>query len=144
MKHRIKHRLLNRPTSHRTALLANLAASLLEHEQITTTLPKAKELKPFVDKLITLGKKGDLSSRRRAMSKIRNYEVVKKLFDVVSPRYKSRNGGYTRIMKFGHRFGDAADVAVIELVDRDVQAKGKKDIARVESERNAVAESAQQ
>ena len=138
MRHRIKQRKLNRPTSHRTALLANLAASLIEHEQITTTLPKAKELKPFVDKLISIGKKGDLASRRRAVSKIRDKDAVKKLFEVIAPRYKERNGGYTRIMKFGHRFGDAADVAVIELVDRDVAAKGKKDIARVELENSEV------
>jgi large subunit ribosomal protein L17 len=140
MKHRIKQRLLQRGTSHRLALLANLAASLIEHEQITTTLPKAKELKPFVDKLITLGKKGDVASRRLAVSRIRNEEVVKKLFDVVAPRYKSRSGGYTRIMKFGHRFGDAADKAIVELVDRDTAAKGKKDVARVAAERAAEAE----
>ncbi len=135
MRHRFKQRLLQRGSSHRMALLQNLAASLIEHEQITTTLPKAKELKPFVDKIITLGKKGDLASRRRAMSKLQNEEVVKKLFDVIGPRYKSRNGGYSRVMKFGHRFGDGGDKAVIELVDRDSAAKGKKDLARVASER---------
>jgi len=143
MRHRIKQRKLNRGSSHRTALLANLAASLIEHEQITTTLPKAKELKPFVEKLITLGKKGDLASRRRAVSKIRNQDAVKKLFEVVAPRYKERNGGYSRVMKFGHRFGDASDIAVIELVDRDTAAKGKKDIARVELERNSAAANTQ-
>lgn len=137
MRHRFKQRLLQRGTSHRLALLQNLAANLLEHEQITTTLPKAKELKPFVDKLITLGKKGDLASRRRAASKLQSPEVVKKLFDVIGPRYKARNGGYSRIMKFGHRFGDGADKAVIELVDRDNAAKGKKDLARVAAERAA-------
>ena len=143
MYHRVKHRMLNRPTSHRLSLLANLAASLIVHEQLTTTTPKAKELKPFVDKLITMAKKGDLASRRRAMAKVRDAEAVKKLFDVIGPRYKTRNGGYSRIMKFGHRFGDAAPKAIIELVDRDEAAKGKKDIARVQAERAAVAENNQ-
>ena len=141
MRHRVKQRKLNRPSSHRTSLLANLAASLITHEQIETTLPKAKELKPFVDKLITMGKKGDLASRRQAMSRMRDAEAVKKLFDVIAPRYKSRKGGYSRVMKFGFRFGDSADKAIIELVDRDVAAKGKKDLARVAAERSA--ESAQ-
>ncbi len=137
MRHRFKQRLLQRGTSHRLALLQNLAASLLEHEQITTTVPKAKELKPFTDKIITLGKKGDIAARRKAMSILQNEDVVKKLFDVIGPRYKSRKGGYTRVMKFGHRFGDGADKAVIELVDRDTAAKGKKDLARVAAERAA-------
>ncbi len=140
MRHRVKQRLLNKSSSHRLSLLANLAASLIEHEQITTTLPKAKELKPFVDKLITLGKKGDLHSRRIATSRLRNPDAVKKLFDVVAPRYKARNGGYSRVMKFGYRFGDASARAIIELVDRDTAAKGKKDIARVEAQRAAEAE----
>ena len=140
MRHRIKQRKLQRTSSQRTALLSNLAASLLEHEQITTTLPKAKELKPYVEKLITLGKKGDMASRRRAISKIRDEEVVAKLFNVIAPRYKDRNGGYSRVMKFGHRFGDGGDKAIIELVDRDTAAKGKKDLARVASERAEVAE----
>ncbi len=142
MRHRVKHRLLNKSSSHRLALLANLASDLIEHEQITTTLPRAKELKSFVDKLITLGKKGDLSARRLAMSRMRNEDAVKKLFDVIAPRYKARNGGYSRVMKFGFRFGDGGAKAIIELVDRDASAKGKKDLARVEAERAAEAQEA--
>ena len=140
MRHNHKQRKLNRPTAHRVSLLANMASSLIEHEQIVTTLPKAKELKPFVEKLVTLGKNGDLTSRRRAISKTRNEDAVRKIFDILAPRYEERNGGYVRIMKFGHRFGDAAPKAVIEFVDRDEAAKGKKDIARVEAERAAQAE----
>jgi|TARA_R110002126_G_scaffold13118_1_gene55784 large subunit ribosomal protein L17 len=125
MKHGIKQRKLNRTTSHRKAMLANMAAALVKHEQITTTLPKAKELRPFTEKLITLAKKGELSHRRQAMSKMRDEEQVKKLFSVLGERYADRNGGYIRIMKAGFRYGDCAPMAVIEFVDRDVSAKGK-------------------
>lgn len=125
MKHRIKQRKLNRTSQHRKAMFANMAASLIKHEQITTTLPKAKELKPFVEKVITLGKKGGLANRRRAVSIVRDEDQVKKLFDVLADRYKDRNGGYTRVLKAGFRYGDAAPMAVIELVDRDVTEKGK-------------------
>ena len=134
MAHGIAHRKLNRTASHRKAMFANMAASLIEHEQIVTTLPKAKELKPIMDKLVTLAKKGDLSARRRAISQIRDKNAVQKLFDVFGDRYKDRNGGYTRVMKAGFRHGDNAAVAVIELVDRDESAKGAKDRARHEAE----------
>jgi large subunit ribosomal protein L17 len=125
MKHGIKQRKLNRTTPHRKAMLANMAAALVKHEQITTTLPKAKELRPFVEKLITLGKKGTLANRRQAISTMRDLTQVKKLFDILAPRYADRSGGYCRIMKAGFRYGDAAPMAVIELVDRDVAAKGQ-------------------
>ncbi len=125
MKHRIKQRKLGRTTSHRKAMFANMAAALIKHEQITTTLPKAKELRPVVEKLITLGKKGGLSNRRRAISIMRDEAQVAKMFDVIAERYKDRQGGYCRIMKAGFRYGDAAPMAVIELVDRDVSAKGQ-------------------
>lgn len=115
-------------------MFANMAASLVEHEQISTTLPKAKELRSFMDKLVTLGKKGDLFARRQAISKMRDQEMVKKLFDVLAERYKDRAGGYTRVLKAGYRYGDNAPMAVIELVDRDVEAKGKADRERVEAE----------
>ena len=134
MRHGIAHRKLNRTTSHRKAMLANMAASLIEHEQIVTTLPKAKELAPFMDKLITLAKRGDLHGRRLAMSKVRNEEQVKKLFDTLGGRYTERAGGYTRVLKAGFRHGDNAPMAVIELVDRDPAAKGAADRARVEAE----------
>jgi len=133
MRHRKQGRKLNRTASHRKAMFANMAASLIEHEQIVTTLPKAKELRAVADKLITLGKRGDLHARRQAISRIRNVEQVKKLFDVLGPRYKDRNGGYTRVLKAGFRFGDNAPMAVIELVDRDVEAKGAADRARMEA-----------
>jgi large subunit ribosomal protein L17 len=107
------------------SMFANMAASLIKHEQIITTLPKAKELRPIVEKLITIGKKGDLSARRQAISELRDIKMVKKLFDVLAPRYKDREGGYTRVLKAGFRKGDNAAVAVIEFVDRDVDAKGK-------------------
>lgn len=125
MKHRIKQRKLNRTSTHRKAMLANMAAALVKHEQIKTTLPKAKELRPFVEKLVTLGKKGGLSNRRVAMSRMRDETQVKKLFDVLGERYKERQGGYLRIMKAGYRYGDSAPMAVIEFVDRDVEEKGK-------------------
>ena len=140
MRHGIAHRKLNRTASHRRAMFANMAASLIEHEQIVTTLPKAKELKPIMDKLVTLAKKGDLHARRQAISQIRNKDAVKKLFDVMGERYKERNGGYTRVLKAGFRFGDNAPRAVIELVDRDETAKGAGDRARHEAELEAAAE----
>ena len=137
MRHRIAHRKLNRTASHRKAMFANMSASLIEHEQIVTTLPKAKELKPIMDKLITLAKKGDLGSRRLAIARTRDKDMVKKLFDVLGPRYKDRNGGYTRVLKAGFRYGDNAPMAVIELVDRDESAKGAKDHARAATEQPA-------
>lgn len=124
MRHGFAHRKLNRTAEHRRAMFANMAAALIKHEQITTTLPKAKDLRPIVEKLVTLGKRGGLHARRQAISKIRDVAMVKKLFDVLGPRYKARNGGYTRVMKAGFRFGDSAPLAVIEFVDRDVDAKG--------------------
>ncbi|MBB36181.1 MAG: 50S ribosomal protein L17 [Hirschia sp.] len=134
MRHGIAHRKLGRTTEHRKAMMANMAASLVKHEQISTTLPKAKEMKPFVDRLVTLAKKGDLSSRRRAISIMRDEEMVKKLFDTLAERYKDRQGGYSRVLKAGYRFGDNAPMAVIELVDRDPEAKGAEDRARVAAE----------
>ena len=125
MRHGNAHRKLGRTTAHRTAMFANMAASLIKHEQIVTTLPKAKDLRPIVEKLITLGKRGDLHARRRAIAEIRDVAMVKKLFEVLAVRYKDRNGGYTRVLKAGFRFGDNAAVAVIEFVDRDVAAKGQ-------------------
>jgi large subunit ribosomal protein L17 len=125
MRHGKVHRKLNKKPQHRRAMFANMCASLIKHEQIMTTLPKAKELRPVVEKLVTLGKKGDLAARRQAISEIRDVAMVKKLFEVLAPRYKERKGGYTRIMKAGFRYGDSAPVAVIEFVDRDVEAKGK-------------------
>ncbi len=133
MRHRLKGRKLNRTASHRKAMFANMAASLIQHEQIVTTLPKAKELRSIVDKLITLGKRGDLHARRNAIARTRDVEQTKKLFDVLGPRYKDRNGGYTRVLKAGFRYGDNAPMAVIELVDRDVDAKGAIDRARMEA-----------
>ena len=125
MKHNITHRKLNRTTSHRKALLMNLSNALLKHEQITTTLPKAKELRPFVEKIITLGKKGDLQSRRKVIAILQDEKNISKVFDNIAKRYKERPGGYTRIVKIGNRFGDNAPTAIIELVDRDLEAKGK-------------------
>ena len=125
MKHNISHRKLNRTSTHRKALLINLSNALLKHEQITTTLPKAKELRPFVEKIISLGKKGDLHARKKANSLLRDEKNIKRIFDVFAKRYKDRNGGYTRIVKLGNRYGDNAPTAVIELVDRDIEAKGK-------------------
>ena len=125
MRHGKVHRKLNRTAEHRKAMFANMAASLIKHEQIITTLPKAKELRPIVEKLVTLAKKGGLHARRQAIAEIRDVTQVKKLFDVIGPRYKGRDGGYIRIMKAGFRYGDNAAKAVIEFVDRDVEAKGK-------------------
>jgi len=127
MRHGNAHRKLGRTTAHRTAMFANMAASLIKHEQIITTLPKAKELRPFVEKLVTLAKRGekDLHARRQAISAVRDIPQVGKLFSVIGPRYADRNGGYIRIMKAGFRHGDDAAMAIIEFVDRDVSAKGK-------------------
>jgi large subunit ribosomal protein L17 len=125
MRHGLGPRKLNRTHEHRTAMFANMAASLIKHEQIVTTLPKAKELRPVVERLVTLAKKGDLAARRLAASRMRDETQTKKLFDVIGPRYADRQGGYLRIMKAGFRHGDNAPVAVIEFVDRDVSAKGQ-------------------
>src|SRR5215831_15800451 len=130
MRHGYAHRKLNRKSEHRRAMFANMAASLIRHEQIVTTLPKAKDLRPIVEKLVTLGKRGDLHARRQAIAEMRDLAMVKKLFEVIGPRYKSRNGGYTRVLKAGFRYGDSAPVAVIEFVDRDMEAKGRDDRAR--------------
>jgi large subunit ribosomal protein L17 len=124
MRHGNTNRKLNRTSSHRKAMFANMSASLIKHEQIVTTLPKAKELRPIVEKLITLGKRGDLHARRQAIAQMRDETQVAKLFATIGPRYKERNGGYIRILKAGFRYGDNAALAVIELVDRDVDAKG--------------------
>ena len=137
MRHQKAGRKLNRTASHRKAMFANMAASLIEHEQIVTTLPKAKEIRPIVEKLVTLGKRGDLHARRQAISQIRDVAVVAKLFDAIASRYATRNGGYLRIMKAGFRQGDNAPVAVIEFVERDVNAKGAADKARVAAEAEA-------
>jgi large subunit ribosomal protein L17 len=130
MRHRNTGRKLNRTSSHRKAMFANMAASLIRHEQIVTTLPKAKDLRPIVEKLVTLAKRGDLHARRQAVSEIRDVPMVKKLFETLGPRYKDRAGGYTRVLKAGFRYGDSAPVAVIEFVDRDTEAKGAEDRAR--------------
>src|SRR6201987_621642 len=124
MRHGKTHRKFNRRSDHRRAMLANLCASLIKHEQIITTLPKAKDLRPIVEKLVTLAKRGDLHARRQAIAQMRDIGMVKKLFEVLGPRYKDRDGGYTRVLKAGFRYGDSAPVAVIEFVDRDVDAKG--------------------
>lgn len=142
MRHGNSGRKLNRTSSHRKAMFANMAASLIEHEQIVTTLPKAKEIRPIVEKLITLGKRGDLHARRQAISQIRDNDAVRKLFDTIATRYATRNGGYIRIMKAGFRTGDNAPMAVVEFVDRDVDAKGAKDRARVAAEAAAEEEAA--
>ena len=125
MRHGNTNRKLNRTASHRRAMFANMSAALIKHEQIVTTLPKAKELRPFVEKLVTLGKRGDLHARRQAISSVRDVEQVGKLFAVLGPRYKERNGGYIRVLKAGYRHGDNAAMAVIEFVDRDPAEKGK-------------------
>ncbi len=142
MRHGKTGRRLGRSASHRKAMFANLAVSLIEHEQIVTTLPKAKDLRPIVEKLVTLGKRGDLHARRQAISQIRSETVVRRLFDTIAPRYSARNGGYLRIMKAGFRHGDNAPLAVIEFVDRDTSAKGAGDRARVEAEQAAEADAA--
>ena len=124
MRHGFRGRRFNRTAEHRKAMFANMSAALIKHEQIITTLPKAKDLRPVVEKLVTLGKRGDLHARRNAMSELRDAAMVKKLFDVLGPRYKTRPGGYCRVLKAGFRAGDNAPLAVIEFVDRDVDAKG--------------------
>lgn len=134
MRHAKGYRRLNRTHEHRKALFANMAGSLIEHEQIKTTLPKAKELKRIIEKLITLGKRGDLHARRQANAKLKQEMHTAKLFDVLGPRYKDRQGGYVRVMKAGFRFGDMAPMAIIEFVDRDVDAKGAADRARLDAE----------
>jgi large subunit ribosomal protein L17 len=125
MRHGKAHRKFSRRSDHRRAMFANLAAALIKHEQIVTTLPKAKDLRPVVEKLVTLAKRGGLHARRQAIAEMRDIPMVKKLFEVIAPRYQARNGGYTRVLKAGFRYGDSAPVAVIEFVDRDVEAKGK-------------------
>lgn len=125
MRHGMSGRKLNRASAHRKAMFANLAVALLKHEQIKTTLPKAKDLRPIAEKLITLGKRGDLHARRQAAAFLRDDTIVRKLFDTLGPRYKERNGGYTRVLKAGFRYGDAAPMGLIELVDRDPTAKGQ-------------------
>ena len=139
MRHRKLGRRFSRDPGHRQAMFQALAAALIRHEQIVTTLPKAKDLKRVVEKFVTLAKRGDLNSRRLTAARLRDEDMVKKLFDVLGPRYKDRAGGYTRVLKAGFRFGDSAPRAVIEFVDRDVSAKGKDDRARVESEKGAAA-----
>src|SRR5881398_1464135 len=124
MRHGFAGRRFNRTASHRQAMFANMAAALIKHEQIVTTLPKAKDLRPVVEKLVTLGKRGDLHARRQAIAQIKDVDLVRKLFDVLGPRYKDRNGGYCRVLKAGFRYGDNAAMAVIEFVDRDVNARG--------------------
>jgi large subunit ribosomal protein L17 len=124
MRHGVSGRKLSVTSSHRVAMLRSMATSLLKHEQITTTLPKAKELRPYVERIITLGKRGGLHARRQALAQVRDPRVVEKLFTTIADRYKARNGGYTRVLKAGVRYGDAATMAVIELVERDVAAKG--------------------
>jgi len=125
MRHGKVHRKLNKKPAHRKSMFANMAAALIKHEQIITTLPKAKELRPVVEKLVTLAKKGGLAARRQAIAEVRDVAMVRKLFEVIGPRYKERNGGYTRVLKAGFRYGDSAPVGVIEFVDRDVEARGK-------------------
>ena len=139
MRHGNSGRKLNRTASHRKAMFKNMAASLVEHEQIVTTLPKAKEIRPIVERLVTLGKRGDLHARRQLISQVGSAELAGKLIATIAPRYANRNGGYLRIMKAGFRQGDNAALAVIEFVDRDVSAKGAADKARVEAEAAAEA-----
>ena len=142
MRHGKSGRRLGRTVSHRKALFTNMAASLIEHAQLVTTLPKAKELRPIVEKLVTLGKRGDLHARRQAASQIQSDSATKRLFETIAPRYASRNGGYLRIMKAGFRHGDNAAMAVIEFVERDTSAKGAADRARLEAEGGSESEAA--
>lgn len=139
MRHAKGYRRLNRTHEHRKALFANMAGSLIEHEQIKTTVPKAKELRPIMEKMITLAKRGDLHARRQAASKLKQERYTAKLFDILGPRYKDRQGGYVRIMRAGFRYGDMAPMAIIEFVDRDPNAKGAGDKARVAAEEAAEA-----
>lgn len=137
MRHAKGYRRLNRTHEHRKALFANMVSSLIEHEQIKTTLPKAKELRPVIEKLVTLGKRGDLHARRQAASQLKQDIHVAKLFEILGPRYAERQGGYVRILKAGFRYGDMAPMAIIEFVDRDPEAKGAADKARVAAEEAA-------
>jgi large subunit ribosomal protein L17 len=139
MRHAKGYRRLNRTHEHRKALFANMAGSLIEHEQIKTTVPKAKELRPIMEKMITLAKRGDLHARRQAASKLKQERYTAKLFEILGPRYKDRQGGYVRIIKAGYRYGDMAPMAIIEFVDRDPAAKGAGDKARVAAEEAAEA-----
>ncbi len=139
MRHKKLGRRFGRDSAHRQAMFSNMAAALIKHEQIVTTLPKAKDLKRVIDKYITLAKRGDLNSRRLAAARLRDEDQVKKLFDVLGPRYKNRAGGYSRVLKAGFRYGDSAPRAVIELVDRDESVKGAEDKARHEAEKEAEA-----
>jgi large subunit ribosomal protein L17 len=125
MRHGFRGRRFNRTTEHRKAMFSNMCNALIKHEQIVTTLPKAKDLRPVIEKLITLGKRGDLHARRQLIAQLKDVEMAKKLIDVIGPRYKERNGGYTRVLKAGFRYGDNAPLAVIEMVDRDVTARGR-------------------
>jgi large subunit ribosomal protein L17 len=134
MNHGAGHRRLNRTHEHRKALFANMSGSLIEHEQIKTTLPKAKELRPIVEKLITLAKRGDLHARRQASASLKEERLVARLFEILGPRYKDRQGGYVRVLKAGFRYGDMAPMAIIEFVDRDPNAKGAIDRARLEAQ----------
>ena len=136
MKHNIKNKKLNKTSSHRKAMFMNMTNALIKHEQITTTLPKAKELKRFIEKIITLGKKGDLLSLRKTISVLQDKKMASKVFGVLADRYKERKGGYTRVIKIGSRFGDNAPMSVIELVDRDEEAKGKDSGPVVEKKSN--------
>ena len=140
MRHARGYRRLNRTHEHRKALFANMAGSLIEHEQINTTLPKAKELRPVIEKLITLAKRGDLHARRQAAAQLKQDQHVARLFEILGPRYKDRQGGYVRVLKAGFRYGDMAPMAIIEFVDRDVSAKGAADRARLEAEAEAETE----
>ena len=142
MRHGIAKRKLNKSISHRRSMFANMAVSLIKHEQIKTTLPKAKELRPIIEKMITKARSKDLHARREALAFLRDEAMTEKLLTVLVDRYATRNGGYTRVLKAGFRYGDAADMAIIELVDRDVNAKGAKDLARVAAEKAAAAEAA--
>jgi large subunit ribosomal protein L17 len=137
MRHGTGYRKLNRTAEHRKAMFANMSSSLIEHEQIKTTLPKAKELKRIVEKLISLGKRGDLHARRLAAAELKQDAAVAKLFETLGPRYKARQGGYTRVLKAGFRYGDMAPMAIVELVERDTAAKGAGDKARVAAEAEA-------
>ncbi|WP_341992639.1 50S ribosomal protein L17 [Azorhizobium sp. AG788] len=139
MRHGKVHRKFNRTAEHRKAMFMNLCGALITHEQIITTLPKAKDLRPVVEKLVTLARRGDLHARRQAIAELRDVTIVRKLFDVIAPRYQARPGGYTRIIKAGYRHGDNTAVAVIEFVDRDVEAKGASDRARTEAAEAAAA-----
>ncbi|MCH7956085.1 MAG: 50S ribosomal protein L17 [Proteobacteria bacterium] len=142
MRHRRSGRKLNRTSSHRKAMFANMAVALLKHEQIRTTLPKAKDLRRVTDRMITLGKRGNLHSRRRALATLQDTQLVGKLFGTLAERYKERNGGYTRVLRDGFRYGDSAPMAVIELVDRNPEAKGAEDKARTAAEAAAEAKEA--